>query len=332
MGIVVAAGLLAVVLRLREPPQEYARLASQDFDFGYGKKAQIVSHSFEINNPFSSPLRISRVISSCSCTSAGNVSSVIEPQKKVTIPVEVHLTDYDDNFRQKVVVEFEGQPSIELSVHGKVIRPAPESIQFGLVLANKSEARDAIIRATTDKQLTITVMQYDQSLFSISSDVAGAESKDILLHVTLNPHVSAGPFSRDLVITTNDAELPQIHVRLEGRVAGLLEPDAHVLNFGLISDHSKVALLRLDTPYGGEFHLQDIDTTAAPGVQAPTSGLVHRQTYYEIPITLTTSFPKSIAQGSIHILGQVDNQPVKITIDYYGMRAAQWSATRPGVP
>jgi hypothetical protein len=55
-------------------------IESQEFDFGQARLGQVIEHVFTVKNPFSKPLYIEKVTSSCSCTVIGKTPKSIPPR------------------------------------------------------------------------------------------------------------------------------------------------------------------------------------------------------------------------------------------------------------
>jgi hypothetical protein len=316
MGVAVFKHFVSysISTQVGEPP----RLTSLEYDFGFASRNQIVHHDFRVANPFGVSLDIIRVKTSCSCTVVGTTPATIAAHSSATIPVEVHLGDYNDTFRQEVLVEFKDYSAIRLAVTGKIIRPAPDFVDFGMMKRGEGVTRVVYVRATRQNQIHLISMDTDPTLFAITpTESAGPEGKDILLSIRALANGASGTFARTLRLVTDDIQSPQVIIDLRGEIAGVLQVEKTV-NFGAVSKELTKRDLHFTTPYGGELALKSIDC-GSPYLSSDLKNLQKAGNEYILPITIDPAFPGQILQAQILVDANVSGTSVNTRIDAYAI-------------
>ena len=298
------------------------KLNSQEFDFGRAPLGKVVNHVFTVTNPYSHPLHIKDVKSSCTCTVLKDVPEIIPAGSSCEFPMKVDLTTDSDRFGSNVTIFFAEHEPITLSVQGNVIRQHPKLVSFGRVMKGAPAEKELVIRSLNDNPMEVVNLRYDKTWLDIKWERSESNKNNVLVQVKLVEDSRYGHFSDVLHVTTNDEDVPLKSIKLEGYVIRPIEATPKTLKFGLLEpgDEERQSL-NIVAPYVDPVKLESIEVSdSAISCSLPERSQSNEG--FELPVVLRGDFEDKVFKGTLKIYATVAGVPRKLIIDVYGMRRA----------
>ena len=223
-------------LRATEGPK--IQVHEAEHDFGQVRGGQQVEHIFTIANVGKAPLEISKVDSSCACTTAFLSDPTIPPGKTLQMKVQVAIPKKEGNIEQFVRLQTNdpNQPTFELKVKAIVYLPVtviPSRLYLGKIPLGTPATR-------------IIEMEYSSERTKIlglraSSDVVHTRLLDEnrRLEVSVKPQ-TLGFLSETLFIDyLNESEKLVLEIPVQGEVTGDYEVSSKNIFFGIVNLNAK---------------------------------------------------------------------------------------------
>jgi hypothetical protein len=260
----VLSGFAVILLTASSlPAQDWARnlLATTEHDFGSVVQGAKAEYAFVITNNLQSDVHIASVRTSCGCTtpSIANDKRTLKTYEQGAILAHLNSDTHVGRRAATLTVTFdrpyyaEVQLQIRALVHTDVLM-APASVQFGAVEQGKaSEARVRIYRADLPNWQIRGVRLSDPNLQGEVIEVARRGSEVWYdLKVRLAPTVSPRYVGDYAVLTTNDPNMAQMRVQVEGQVRPNVLVSPADLFLGVMQIGQKVTkplVVRADKPF-----------------------------------------------------------------------------------
>jgi hypothetical protein len=256
------SGLALILLTASSlPAQDWARklFETSEHDFGSVARGAKAEYAFVVTNNLQSDIHIAAVRTSCGCTTPSIQNDTLKTYEKGAIIAHLNSDTHLGQRAATLTVTFdrpyyaEVQLQIRALVHTNVLME-PASLRFGTVEQGKeSEARVRLYRADfpdwriqgvrlSDPQLQGEVIELARQRGQVWYDVK----------VRLAPTASPGYLSDFAVLTTNDPNMRQIPVQVEGQVRPNVIVSPADLFLGVMHSGQKVTkplVVRADKPF-----------------------------------------------------------------------------------
>lgn len=186
-------------------------------DFGEITSGAKVTHSFEFSNTGSSTLEITKVNTSCGCTTAGEWDRVLEPGQKGAIPIEFNSGSFSGNIMKTVTV-LSNDPersTVVLQIKGNIWTPieiTPRSVVFQYDSGSPTgETKVIKIRNNLDTPLVLSAPEWKQEAFKVELEEL-KPGKEFALNITTLPPVGTGTISAPITLKTTLTNTPRLSV------------------------------------------------------------------------------------------------------------------------
>jgi len=186
-------------------------------DFGEIREGDVVKHKFVFSNTGSGTLEITRVSTSCGCTTATEWDRVIGPREKGTIPVEFDSRTISGNVMQTVTV-ISTDPergTVTLQLKGSIWAPiklSPRSVVFQYdAMSPTGETKVVKIVNNLKEPLVLSDPEWKQTAFRAELEEVTA-GKEYALRITTVPPVGRGTISAPITLRTSLTNHPRLSV------------------------------------------------------------------------------------------------------------------------
>ena len=291
------------------PAQDWARklLTTTEHDFGSVARGAKAEYAFTVTNNLQGDVHIASVRSSCGCT-----TPYIENDKRTlktyeTGAIVAHLNS-DTHVGQRaatLTVTFdqpqyaEVQLQIRALVHTDILME-PASLQFGAVEQGKAgEARVRLYRADLPNWQIQGVRLSDPNLQG-EVILLGRQGSQVWydLKVHLSPAASPGYISDHAILTTNDPNMGQVIVQVEGQVRPSVVISPADLFLGVMRAGQKVTkplVVRADKPFRIKSITSDKASFEIPEPPGDSSSM------HVVPVTFVAGAEIGKVVKTIHI-------------------------------
>jgi len=195
------------------------------FDFGTVMKGEKVEHTFVFRNSGTAPLLIDRVKSSCSCTA----SLVSEKEIPVGGSGSVQAVFDSSRFRgriHKTLYLYSNdpqRPSVEFQLQGEVVLPlqaTPSSLGFGVIAIGAQAQLPVLLKNVGLAPLRIVTVRSTNPDVQVdwNQEAELPVAGEISLSVTARPTVSTRNLLGKIIILTDQPELGEIEIGINGDV------------------------------------------------------------------------------------------------------------------
>jgi hypothetical protein len=215
----------------------------------------------ELRNPTLKWIRIKTVQTTCGCTVVSPSDKPTPPFGKAAIPVTVNLAGKNGPFESKVSIQFDTGLRAEIAISGNVLPRAPRMLDFGRVLAGKPVERRFIVGTSGGADVDIKKVSVNSSQFAVQVIPSGDVASKQTVSVQLNATDLYGSFDSELILETDDTEIPRKAVRLVGYVLKPVEVDPAKISFGYVTPTSAVPIeIKLYSPYRRAFEFVSVSS------------------------------------------------------------------------
>lgn len=227
---------------------------TQTYDFGAARQGVILEHTFQVTNPGTAPLKVTRVQTTCGCTAAKVAKdTVVEPGKSLELPVKLNLRGKKGAVESKVIVNYaDGATPDEIVLSGTVAEEYPSAVDFPKV--RRGEQPEQVVTLATfpgQPPLAVNEIRHDPDRFEVSSRPG---EKDGTIDLIVKPAANApyGSVVDQIVVNTNDADAPEKTITLRAHIQKPLEAAERRLVLRPGADGGPIsAVAEFKTTYGG---------------------------------------------------------------------------------
>ena len=214
-------------------------------DFGTVAVAAKTEFSFPIQNESNRPIHIRTVRASCGCTTPIIESKTIQPNQTSYIRARFNT----DTFKGKrganltVVIDRPVYTEVRLRVDGYIRSDMvfhPGSVEFENVSTSEPTTQTVKVLYAGRKNWQIVKIESPQSWLGASfKELSRGRGRiNYEVSVTLNNDAPIGFFQDELVVHTNDSEMPRVPLRVSGEVSAPLKISPGVIALGSIKQGS----------------------------------------------------------------------------------------------
>ncbi len=241
--------------------QEWAEkmFSSLHYDFGPVARGAVAEHRFTIKNLYKEDVRISSVRSSCGCTNPVLTKDTLKTYEEAELIAKFDTVKFKGQHQATLTVTID-QPyfaEVRLLVKGYVRRDvvfSPGKVDFGTVPMGLETERDVqLAYAGRDDWKIMDVQSTDDHLVvAMQETQRGGGRVGYQLKVRLLPSAPAGYVNSELVIITNDSNMPRVPLAVEGRVAAQLTVSPSALHLGVVKPGETVTrnlVVKGETPF-----------------------------------------------------------------------------------
>ena len=216
-------------------------------DFGTVAVAAKTEFRFPVQNDSNRPIHIRTVRASCGCTTPIVESKTIQPNQTSYIRARFNT----DTFKGKrganltVVIDRPVYTEVRLRVDGYIRSDMvfhPGSVEFESVSGSEPTTRTVKVLYAGRKNWQIMKIESPNSWLATSFKEInrGRGRIDYEVAVTLKADAPAGFFQDELIVHTNDSEMPRVPLRVSGEVTAPLKISPGVIELGKIEKGASV--------------------------------------------------------------------------------------------
>ncbi len=198
-----------------------------EHDFGTVARGADTVYKFEVTNLYKQTMKITRVRSSCGCTSPTVENGTIKTYEKAYIVAKFNTRTFTGRHGATLTISFARPYSAEVQVrvHGNIRRDvvfSPGAIAFSTV--DEGEIREQTVTVSYAGRANWSIVDVtngnDHFEVELSEISRGRGKVSYRLLVRLKDDVPAGYFKDQLTVVTNDqrAESQRIPLYVEGRI------------------------------------------------------------------------------------------------------------------
>ena len=104
-GLLVFAVLLVLLVLFVNNKSFKPNLFESKHNFGIVYPGTVLSHSFEVANPYKDKLQLTEIKSSCSCTSTIVGERIVLPGKSTRVTMKLYIKDYDGHMQENTIIK-----------------------------------------------------------------------------------------------------------------------------------------------------------------------------------------------------------------------------------
>lgn len=146
-----------------------------DYDFGHVKIGTKVKHDYVFTNTGDATLKIASIVPGCHCTTVGEWTHEVEPGKTGVIPIQFDSTGFPGPIVRTPMVSCnaKGQPSVQLRLHGTVIKPlevTPQYLSF-TISPDSDEQTNGVVHIVNNEDEPLVLMPPTSSESNFTADL-----------------------------------------------------------------------------------------------------------------------------------------------------------------
>jgi hypothetical protein len=229
--------------------QDWARKMFRvtEHDFGTVARGAKAEFDFNFSNLYLEDVHIQSVRASCSCTSVQVVQPLLKTYEEGAIRATFNTASFLGDHGATLTVTLDKPYPAEVQLHVKgFIRSdvmfTPGSVQFGDVDQGQAAERSVAVSYAGRSDWKILGVKSGNPGISATMRETGRSGGQAWyqLDVRLDPKLSAGYLSDQLVLTTNDAQSPQLPLLVEGQIRAGITVSPASLFMGIVKPGQEV--------------------------------------------------------------------------------------------
>jgi hypothetical protein len=195
-----------------------------------------VTKVVQLYNRGRSPVVITKTLTSCGCTTVGQIAKEILPGSKAQVTVQFDSHGKYGQIDKSVFLFVAGESKpVQISLTGETYvetKFSPSVLNFGQLKVGDFRTSQVSFRRSDGRPLRIIKVQSSNDLRTV---ITNQDSGNALLSVTLNADHTARPISENVSVYTDDATLPKVDIHTYGNVIGEYNASPDVINFGEVA-------------------------------------------------------------------------------------------------
>jgi hypothetical protein len=211
-------------------------------DFGTVARAAKTEHRFYFENPFSQPMHVRSVRTSCGCTTPSVETEIVPPGARGSILAKFNTGTHTGSKSATLTVTFDKPSFGEVQLHVKgyirsdvVFQPGEAS--FGSIMQGEAKSIDvALDYAGKPTWQIMNVSTSDRFITVKSTEISRQNGRiSYSLGIEISADAPAGPLESEVVVHTNDRNLTTIPLRLVANVNPEISVSPKSLSLGDIA-------------------------------------------------------------------------------------------------
>ncbi len=222
-------------------------------DFGTVARGTVVTHKFQMTNPYQVPMQIVEPKPTCGCVSVLEGNRKLGSLETGFLEVKLDTNKYDGGFKKVTIpVTFQHnstgtdgkqsffQSTAMLEVHifsRKDIVLNPGQFEFGQVPLNQETSRQATLSYMGNvRDWKLTEVGYDKELLDVKVQPVNGQRGTVNYQVTatLKKASKSGEINQQIVLKTNDPANPNILINVRAMIAAPLNALPDVATLGKV--------------------------------------------------------------------------------------------------
>jgi hypothetical protein len=215
------AGSTAKVSRVSGPRIQFE---NDTFDFGTLYQRETVEHEFTFRNVGDSPLKITKVVSTCACAATAPSKKEVAPGESGAIKVEVRAGLLRGKLTKAVYVESNAvdEPRATLTITGEIkqeVEVKPLGVYIGRRKVGETMERTVMMRGVEAAEFSILEVTASDPSLQIEGPVRLAgEVARYEMTIRFGPAEKAGRVNLKVMVQTDLEHTPRIAIPVYGRI------------------------------------------------------------------------------------------------------------------
>lgn len=228
-------------------------------DFGTVARAAKTEYRFQFENPYSQPIHVRSVRTSCGCTTPIVETEIVPPGGQGVILARFNTGTHSGARAATVTVTFDKPSFGEVQLHVKgYIRTdvvfQPGEVNFGSVSQGEGKSMDVVLDYAGKPTWEITRIQCDESCIKLEKEEKSRKNGRIqyAIKVRLDENAPSGPIESEIVIYTNDRNLTTVPLKLTANVMPEISIHPSLFSLGDIAigeSIKQVLVLKAQQPF-----------------------------------------------------------------------------------
>ncbi len=212
-------------------------LPTDRFDMGLVENDRVAVAKMPIYNRGTAPLKISRISTSCGCTTGEMESAVIAPGGEGTLIIRVDPARIPGFFAEKTLTIYTNDPitpnpTLNVLTHVKPeVEIAPEGLDFGKIALGDGAALTARIRQLQEPALEVSNAALGRDLAFIEVSVEALPEaqwttpgkREYTITARMSKDAPTGVYDEWIWVNTNITRYANIPIKLKGEIVGPYE-------------------------------------------------------------------------------------------------------------
>jgi len=219
-------------------------------DFGTVARSAKTEHRFYFENPFSTPIHVRSVRTSCGCTTPSIVTKEVQPGEVGCILAVFNTATHSGARGATITVTFD-KPSfaeVQLNVKGYIRSDVvfkPGEIAFGKVPEGTSKQLSVHMEYAGKSTWQVTRASCDLPFVKIGIRESLRQGGRIHyeLDIDLDQNAPAGPIQSEITLHTNDLNIKSLSLGFTADVEATLSIQPNLLSLGAIGDQEQIKKL-----------------------------------------------------------------------------------------
>jgi len=264
---------------------------SPTIQFGSRDNTETVVHEFILENRGTAPLEISKVKTSCGCTTARLKNQTLSPGSREILTARFSLRKRKGHQKKSITIHSNDPdtPKLDLFMEGEalpIIGVRPYSLRFSPGSASAPMTQTIVLQSEDGTPFQIQDISHQLSQLSIDTRTV-TPGKSYQLIVTLSPQDEKPSLHDNLIIRTSHPKLPSITIPVSIRKKPDLVCAPPEIRIHKQSADTKTlsVFLAVQSPNGKAFAVKNVEAPL-PQIQVkidPVSVNLHRITLTQIP-------------------------------------------------
>jgi hypothetical protein len=233
--------------------------AVKSHDFGHVARGAKTEFAFELQNPYEEDVHIAAVRTSCGCPTPTITKEWLKTWEKGGINAVFNTRSFQGDRKATitVVIDKPYYAEVQLNVSGYIhadVDFQPGSINFGEVSEGQPTEQRVTVTHNGSPAWQITdVQSANENLeVELSDPLRRGSQVSYTMLVRLKDSASAGYIQDSLMLVTNDRNMPQVPIAVEGRIVPPLTVSPSPLFVGVLAPGQTVTkqlVVRAKTPF-----------------------------------------------------------------------------------
>ena len=292
------------------------------YDIGTVQLQDAVIQTFHIANLTNSPYTVSRIDSSCTCSTASlQIGTIIPSKVTKSVAMKISLSETSSQFEEsmKIYVDDSEKPRYILTLRGIVkppLRLSPRTIYVGKIARMEIVERQATLIAGEGRTVRISSIETSTPAIAVKPLNSEQNTNQIILHIivsgTLLESSVSNIFDENITVYTDDLEQPRLELPVQGMILDSISCVPNSIFFGVVPKEqstSKSAEIIVRIP---SIKLADAESNS-PLLRVDLKPTLDR-TKYMITAMLLETAPSGVLKTTINILTEPPTHSLEIPV------------------